>query len=143
MADNVEITPGAGKTIGADEIDAILYQRIKLIFGADGVNEGDVSFQNGLPVNAVGELIEAVEAMRQAIQSLNRTMGLAQVNPLTGSMFVDGSRVTQPISGNISTVSQVSLVANMSQLGGQNANSFVPSFERNTADNLRRNIIVT
>jgi hypothetical protein len=58
-------------------------------------------------------------------------------------MFVDGSRVTQPISGNISTVSQVSLVANMSQLGGQSANSFVPSFERNTADNLRRNIIVT
>jgi hypothetical protein len=58
-------------------------------------------------------------------------------------LYVDGSRATQPVTGSLSTVSQVVLVGNMQQLGGQNANSFVPSFERMTADNLRRNINVT
>ena len=86
------------------------------------------------------ELVQAIEAMRMAIQSLNRTIGLAQVNPANGNMYVDGSRVTQPISGSLSTVTTVT---NMSQLGGQNANSAIISIERNTADNLRNNIKVT
>jgi hypothetical protein len=81
--------------------------------------------------------------MRMAIQSLNRTIGLSQTNATNGSLYVDGSRATQPVTGSLSTVSQVVLVGNMQQLGGQNANSFVPSFERMTADNLRRNINVT
>jgi len=96
-----------------------------------------------MPIAAYGELLEAIEAMRMAIHSLTRTIGLAQVNPLTGRMLVDGSGVTQPVSGNLSTITQVSLVANTQQVGGQNANSFVPSFERMTADNLRRNIVTT
>jgi hypothetical protein len=86
------------------------------------------------------ELIQAIQAMRMAIQSLNRTIGLAQVNPTTGRMLVDASGTTQPISGNIGTVTSVT---NLTQLGGQNANSVPVSIERGTADNLRRNIIVT
>jgi hypothetical protein len=88
--------------------------------------------------------MEAIEAMRQAIQSLNRTIGLAQVNPLTGSMFVDGSRVTQPISGAV-TANQGGTwnFTNLATIGGVAANSQVQSFERMTADNLRRNINVT
>jgi hypothetical protein len=50
MADNVGYTPGAGAEIGADEIAGVLYQRLKLIFGGDGVNQGDVSSANPLPV---------------------------------------------------------------------------------------------
>lgn len=49
MADNVDITPGTGKTIAADDITSVLYQRVKLIHGADGVNDGDVSATNPLP----------------------------------------------------------------------------------------------
>jgi hypothetical protein len=89
------------------------------------------------------ELIQAVQAMRMGIQSLNRTIGLAQTNATNGALYVDGSRATQPVSGSLSSVSQVSLVTNTQQVGGQNTNSFVPSFERMTADNLRRNINVT
>jgi hypothetical protein len=92
------------------------------------------------------ELIEAIEAMRMAIQSLNRSIGMAQVNPLTGRMLVDGSGVTQPVSGTVSVgtpaVSQ-SGTWNQQQIGGQNANSVVTALERSAADNLRRNIIVT
>jgi hypothetical protein len=142
MADNIGYTPGTGATIAADEIAGVLYQRVKMIHGADGVAH-ETADNNPLPIKAIGELMEAIEAMRMAIQSLNRTIGLAQVNPVTGSMFVDGSRVTQPVSGSLSTVSTVTTVGNMSQMGGQNANSVPLSLERNTADNLRNNINVT
>jgi hypothetical protein len=149
MPDNVGYTPGAGATVAADEIGGVLHQRVKIGVGADG-SATDVSDANPMPIAAYGELIEAIEAMRMAIQSLNRTVGLAQVNPTTGRMLVDGAGVTQPISGSVTgsvTVSgnltTVSTVSNISQLGGQNANSAIISFERNTADNLRNNINVT
>jgi hypothetical protein len=142
MPDNVAYTPGAGATIAADEIAGVLYQRVKPVTGVDG-EAADVSQQNPMPIAAYGELLEAIEAMRMAIHSLTRTIGLAQVNPLTGRMLVDGSGVTQPVSGSLSAITQVSLVTNTQQVGGQNANSFVPSFERMTADNLRRNIVTT
>ena len=103
----------------------------------DQLNEKKYKFTRPI----VGELITAIEAMRMAIQSLNRTVGLAQVNPTTGRLLVDASGTTQPISGNLNTISQVSLVANTQQISGQIS---VPlSLERNAADNLRNNIIVT
>jgi hypothetical protein len=144
MADNVGYTPGTGATVSADEILGILFQRIKLTLGADGVNDGDVSSSNPMPVAAYGELIEAIEAMRQATQSLNRTIGLAQVNPLTGRMLVDPSGVTSPVSGTVSAnQSGTWNITNLATIGGVAANSQVQSFERMTADNLRRNINVT
>jgi hypothetical protein len=144
MPDNVDYTPGTGATIAADDIGGVLYQRVKVAHGIDGVAY-ETSDSNPYPIKAMGELIEAIEAMRMAIQSLNRTLGLAQVNPLTGRMLVDGSGTTQPVSGSLSgvtTVSTVSTVTNLAQVGGQSANSQIPSFERMTADNLRRNISV-
>ena len=50
MADNVGITPGSGATAASDDIGGVQFQRIKLVHGADGVNDGDVSSANGLPV---------------------------------------------------------------------------------------------
>lgn len=56
MADNVEFqasltaTPVKGTVVGADEIASVLYQRMKLIHGEDGVNDGDISLANPLPV---------------------------------------------------------------------------------------------
>jgi hypothetical protein len=144
MADNIGYTPGTGATVSADEILGILFQRIKLTLGADGVNDGDVSSSNPMPVAAYGELIEAIEAMRQATQSLNRTIGLAQVNTVTGSMYVDGSRVTQTVNGTVNAAQSGTWnITNLATLGGQAANSAIPAFERATADNLRRNINVT
>ena len=149
MPDNVGYTPGVGATVSADEILGILFQRIKLTLGADGVNDGDVSSSNPMPIAAYGELIEAIEAMRMAIVSLQKSIGMAQVNPLTGRMLVDGSGVTQPVSGTVSvgtpavTQSGTWNITNLATIGGQAANSQIPSFERMTADNLRRNINVT
>jgi hypothetical protein len=36
LADNMSVTEGSGKTIAADEIASVLYQRTKLSLGADG-----------------------------------------------------------------------------------------------------------
>lgn len=50
MAENVQITPGSGDVVGADDIAGVKYQRVKLIHGEDGVNDGDVAQSNGIPV---------------------------------------------------------------------------------------------
>lgn len=55
MAENVVANPGVGgDTIAADEISAVKYQRIKIVHGADGVNDGDVATANPLPVVQTG-----------------------------------------------------------------------------------------
>ena len=143
MADNVGYTPGSGEIIATDDIGGVQYQRVKPVWGTDGV-ANDVNANTPLPIQAVGELIEAIEAMRMAIVSLQKSIGMAQVNPLTGRMLVDGAGVTQPVSGTIAaTQSGAWNITNLATLGGQAANTAIPSFERNTADNLRRNINVT
>lgn len=51
MADN-PYTPGATLPVAADDIGSVQYQRIKLIHGADGANDGDVSTANPLPTRS-------------------------------------------------------------------------------------------
>jgi hypothetical protein len=51
MADNTILNLGSGgDTIATDEISGVKYQRVKLIHGADGVNDGDVAETNPFPV---------------------------------------------------------------------------------------------
>jgi len=53
MADNIQVTTGSGIAIAGDLISGgaiALYQRVKLIHGIDGVNDGDVASVNPLPV---------------------------------------------------------------------------------------------
>ena len=49
MADNVDITPGAGKTIATDDIAGVQYQRVKVTYGTDG-SATDASSSNPFPV---------------------------------------------------------------------------------------------
>ena len=143
MADNVGYIPGSGEIIATDDIGGVQYQRVKPVWGTDGVAQ-DVNNTTPLPVTGAQELMEAIEAMRMAIQALTRTIGLAQVNPLTGRMLVDNSGVTQPVSGTIAAnQSGTWNISNLATIGGVAANSQVQSFERMSADNLRRNITVT
>ncbi len=51
MADNFTTNAGAGgDTFGADDIGGVKFPRTKIIVGADGVNDGDVSSANPLPI---------------------------------------------------------------------------------------------
>jgi len=143
MADNVGYTPGSGETIATDEIGGVQYQRVKPVWGVDGV-ANDVNATTPLPVEVIGELTEAIEAMRMAIVSLTKSVGLAQVNPLTGRLLVDQSALTQQVSGAVSATQNGTWnITNLTQVGSANA-AIVPfSLERGAADNLRRNINVT
>lgn len=55
MADNYVANAGSGgSTFAADDIGpGVLYPRVKLVYGVDGTNSGDVSTSNPLPVTAV------------------------------------------------------------------------------------------
>lgn len=51
MADNTTLNTGTGgDVIASDDIGGVKFQRVKLIQGADGTNDGDVSRSNPLPV---------------------------------------------------------------------------------------------
>ena len=91
-----------------------------------------------VPVDVAGELLEALEAMRFAVQALTRTMG--QMLPDTASrMRVNIEAGTLPA---VTTVTTVATLTNQTQIGGLAATEQIPSLMRLGADSLRRNISV-
>ena len=145
MADNVGYTPGTGATVAADEIAGVLHQRVKIGVGGDGVAV-DVSQENPMPVVAYGELIEAIEALRMAVQSLTRS-GLGQSMPDTaGRLRVLAENPTaSAFNATISLAGGQTLatLSNQTQVGGLAATEQIPSLMRLGADASRQNIIVT
>jgi hypothetical protein len=90
MADNVTLNPGiGGAVIAADEIAGAKYQRVKLIHGDDGVNDGDISATNPLPVSGT------VTANTGLSQPLTDAQLRAAAVPVSGSFY----QATQPVSG--------------------------------------------
>ena len=66
MSDNTTLNVGTlGDTIASDDIGGIKFQRIKLIFGPDNVNRGDVEEANPLPVKIATTSASAVFATTQ------------------------------------------------------------------------------
>lgn len=54
MADNLTIKAIDGNhTVASDDISSVHYTRLKMVIGADGVNDGDVSFTNPLPAKNI------------------------------------------------------------------------------------------
>jgi hypothetical protein len=147
MADNVTL-PGASEVIATDEIGGAQFQRIKLIHGANGINDGDVSTVNGLPVQGVGELMEAIEALRLAVQSLTRSIGLATVDVTGRTRMLAENPTAANLQATVSlnagqTLGTVTTMTNQAQMGGFAANDQIPALMHLQADNLRRNISVT
>jgi hypothetical protein len=151
VADNVGYTPGSGATVAADDIGGVLHQRVKIGVGADG-SATDVSTTNPMPMAAYGELIEAVEAMRMAINALTKSIGYALPN-LLGQPIFEARQATaanlQVTLGSIAggqtlaAVTTVTTLTNQSQIGGYAANDEVPALMHLQADSLRRNISVS
>jgi hypothetical protein len=54
MADNFATNAGSGgSTFASDDITSVHYPRVKLVHGADGTNDGDISTANPLPVRVL------------------------------------------------------------------------------------------
>ena len=146
MANNVGYTPGSGATVAADEIGGVLHQRIKLGIGDDGTAV-DVSESNPMPVTLTqGEVVEALEAMRMAVQALSRSIGQSMpdvagrlrvvVDAITGSLTL--ATIT-----TVGTITTVSTLTNQTQVGGNPAFEQIPALMRLGADSLRRNVSVS
>lgn len=82
MADNTTITPGSGATIAADDISSVLYQRNKIALGADGVNDGDVSDSNPMPIKQGDDNLTVTALASLAYSSLSSSH--ATLKDLTG-----------------------------------------------------------
>jgi hypothetical protein len=139
MTDFVGYTPGTGENVAVDRIDGLLHQRVKLGIGDDGTAV-DVSEANPMPINAVGELIEAVEAMRLAIQSLTRSMGQAMPDT-AGRLRVNVE--TGALTASLAAAQTLATLTNQTQVGGNPAFEQIPALMRLGADSLRRNVSVT
>lgn len=149
MSDNVTL-PATGEIVATDEVGGFHFQRVKLVHGADGVAV-DASPASPFPVEVIGELIEAVEAIRVAISALTRTIGLALPNA-QGQPIME---VRQPTAGNLNvtasiagsqtlaTLTTLSTLTNQQQVGGFSANDTIPATMHMQCDGLRANITVT
>lgn len=94
-----------------------------------------------------GELVEAVEALRIAVQALTRTIGNS-LPDTSGRIRVSADvvathAVTQSGTWNIGTTTTVSTVTNQTQMGGLVAVDQIPALMHISADSLRRNISVS
>ena len=143
MPDNVGYTPGSGAIIAADDIGGALHQRIKVVVGADGVNDGDVSLANPMPIQGVGELVEQLAAIRMLLQSLTRSVGQAMPDAAGQLRVVLPSGQAVNIGGQTVNVTTVTTLTNQVNIGGLPATEQIPSLMRLGADSLRRNILVT
>jgi hypothetical protein len=148
MADNTTIKDAANVTvsIASDDVGDVQFQKVKLDVGGDGAT---VPVVGSLPVSAVGELIEAIEAQRMALQALVRTIGQSmpdtagRLRVLVDSISASLTLATITTVGTVTTVSTVSTLTNQTQIGGLAATEQIPSLMRLGADSARRNINVT
>ena len=104
MADNFTVNPatiGGGASFASDDIGGIQHQRFKIVIGADGVSNGDVSAANGMPV------IGAVKAITTLLSAIT--------TPTTGASFAvrSGSRtVKAEVTGTGAITATVELYGN-------------------------------
>ena len=70
MADNLPAHSDATKILAADNIAGVLYPRSKLVIGADGTNDGDVSAANPLPTKTHGPASGAVSSVSASASAI-------------------------------------------------------------------------
>jgi hypothetical protein len=88
------------------------------------------------------EVLEAIQALRMAIQSLDRSIGQAMPDT-AGRLRVNIDAGTLPTVTTVGTVTTVTAVANQTNIGGYSGTEQIPSLMRLASDALRRNITVS
>jgi hypothetical protein len=117
MADNTVLDAGSGgDTIASDDIGGVKFPRGKIVIGADGTNDGDVSAANPLPVKGTGTAGTANSGVLtvQGISSMTPLQVADNGSTLSiddggASITVDGTvavtgtfwQATQPVSGTV------------------------------------------
>lgn len=135
MADNTTLNSGTGgDVIATDDIGpGVKYQRVKVTLGADGVNDGDISSANPMPVDGSG-VTQPVSAASLplptgASTAANQTTIIGHVDgieALLTTIDADTSSVAGAVAGTEMQVDVVaSLPAGTNAIGKLAANSGV------------------
>ncbi len=99
MADNTTLNSGSGgDTIGTDDISSVHYQRIKIIHGTNGVNDGDTAEELPLPVGA---------ALRTDVMQNANTALTPQYAAVSASSSGDNTLVAAVAGKNIRVLAYV------------------------------------
>ena len=144
-ASQLGYTPGSGANVATD-LDGGAHHQKALIEHLQGGVPTPASQTNPVPMALYGEAIEALEAMRMAIQALTRTMG--QMQPDTAARMrvaldaISGGLTLATIT-TVGTLTTLATLTNQTQIGGLPATEQIPSLMRLGADSLRRNIVVS
>jgi len=96
MADNIDITPGTGRTIAGDEVGGALYQRIKIALGADGTAVDAVGGTGAVGSGVQRITVASDDPVSTALAALGDwdESDRAKVNIIAGSAGVDGNTGT-------------------------------------------------
>lgn len=126
MADNVGYTPGTGATVAADDIGGVLFQRLKVALGGDGVNQGDVQGLASDPVgNELAMLVRSVVEENAYTQELLNTIAqiLRSVWQMGSAAGAPSLSVRNSTAADLQTTATISGTAaiNLSQLSGTGA----------------------
>lgn len=121
---------------------------ITLEFDTTGHNSGDILqiiYDSTVDYPSVvdashGQLMEAIQSLSLAVMSLQKSIGAAYADPLTGRMRVQLEGTAGTVAA---TQSGVWNITNLATIGSQNANSTIPSLERMAAQQLRNNITLS
>jgi len=89
MADDVTLnTMTGGDVIGADEIAGVKYQRVKIIAGANGTNDGDVCTATPLPI--AGTVTADLSATDNAVlDTIDAAIDAINAKLVTGTVIGD------------------------------------------------------
>ena len=140
-------TEGSGRQVAAlRDAGGFDHQKALVEFEGADTEPRKVSAASPMPVEAYGELVEAIEAMRMAVQAMTRTIGLMQPDAAARMrVAVDAisSGLTLATVTAVGTVTTVNTVTNQAQMGGLSTQDQVPALMRMAANSLRSNILVT
>ena len=133
MADNTQlpVPSTSGDVIAADDIGGVKFQRVKMTLGADGVNDGDVSSSNPVPISAASlplptgaatdATILAVQSLQQEIKDLNENLLY-----ILAAIFEKMPRVTgndqAAVSIEAGSLPTVATVSNLQSMGAKYIN---------------------
>ena len=110
MADNINLNVGAGgDQLAADDIGGIKHQRVKLTIGADGVDDGDISSANPMPVSTQPDAVSGFITTANLGSSATYTSSLISIgdyNQVDTRIVsdTDGTIVIEFCSDNTPTV---------------------------------------
>jgi hypothetical protein len=150
MADNVNITAGAGTAVASDDIGGVQYQRVKVAIGADGsatdLSPGQKTMANSVPVVIASDQSGmAVDTEAASAASIANSL----TGPITAGQIGSILLARNIYDGNFYTIhtTTMDVDAQSASERGLNTRAHLEAFNGSTYDRLRvdanKNLLVS